>query len=78
METISYDSTIDWDFIISTIEDEKCILFLGPEIFTDEQGHRLEDRVFKYLNVDNNPDIQTCYREDNLFLFNSRARKTKT
>lgn len=78
MNNVIFASDIDWDFILSTIEDEKCILFLGPEIFTDREGNRLEDRLFEYLDVDHNPDIQTCYREDNLFLFNSRARKTKT
>ncbi len=77
MNSVPFTSEIDWDFVLSTIQDEKCILFLGPEIFTDEEGHRLEDKLFTSLDLENNQDIQKYYKEDNLFLFNSRARKTK-
>jgi len=69
---------IDWEFILSTLKDEKCILFIGPEIFTSPNGERLEDRLREYLDLNQNNDIQTYYRDDNLFLFKSRACKTKT
>lgn len=74
----SQTGPIDWEFIIETIKEEKCILFLGPELFTDHQGLRLEERLVSFLNVKQNPDIQAYYPEDNLFLFTSRGRKTKT
>lgn len=71
-------SPIDWDFIIETIREEKCILFLGPELFTDSNGIQMEDRLIDFLNIEENPDIQSYYPQDNLFLFTSRGRKTKT
>lgn len=74
----SHTSPIDWEFIIETIREEKCILFLGPELFTNNEGVRLEDRLIDFLNIEQNPDIQAYYQEDNLFLFTSRGRKTKT
>ncbi len=70
---------IDWDFIIETIKAEKCILFLGPGIFSaNSGGPTLEDALIEHLNPAENTDIQAYYKQDHLFLFNSRARKTKT
>lgn len=69
---------IDWDFILDTIQEEKCILFLGPELYTNAQNQQLDDALNTYLNIEHNKDIQTYYQEDNLFLFSSRAKKTKT
>jgi hypothetical protein len=36
---------IDWDIIIETIKAEKCILFLGPELFTNEQNEPLDKQL---------------------------------
>ncbi|MCB0572042.1 MAG: hypothetical protein KDC66_19890, partial [Phaeodactylibacter sp.] len=68
---------VDWDFIVDTIREEKCILLLGPEIFNVPDEPFLEKRLVEYLHYPDNPDIQNYYPGDNLFLFNSRAGKTK-
>lgn len=69
---------IDWDFIVQTILEEKCILFIGPEVFADENDVSIEDALIRYLDVEHNEDIQSYYRDETLFLFHSRAKQTKT
>jgi hypothetical protein len=69
---------IDWDFIVDTIRAEKCILFLGPDLFAEADAPPVEQRLVHYLALGENPDIKQFYPEDNLFLFSSRAKKTKT
>ena len=77
MGTTTIDG-IDWDFILETIKNEKCILFIGPEIFKNDQGHSLEDQVADYIKVGTNSDIQSFYPKDGLFLFTSGTKKTKS
>jgi hypothetical protein len=31
------NNVVNWDFIVGTLKAEKCILFLGPEIFNEWQ-----------------------------------------
>jgi len=69
---------IDWGVITNTIKEEKCILFIGPEIFKNENGLTLEEQIFEYLEVENNRNIQNFYMDDGLFLFTSRTSKTFT
>jgi len=69
---------IDWEFITETIKNEKCILFIGPELFKDENGLTLEEQMSKYLDVGNNEDIQKFYKDDGLFFFTSGTQKTKS
>lgn len=71
-------TNIDWGFITETIKNEKCVLFIGPELFKDEKNLTLEEQLYLYLDVDNNPDIQSFYKEDGLFLFTSGTKKTKS
>ncbi|HMQ63149.1 MAG TPA: SIR2 family protein [Flavilitoribacter sp.] len=67
---------IDWDFILETIKAEKCILFVGPELYRDETGRSLDEQLGDFLEVPHNPDIQAWYERDGLFLFTSGAKKT--
>ena len=69
---------IDWGFITETIKNEKCILFLGPELFRDKNGFSLEEQMSNHLDIGNNPDIQSFYKEEGLFLFTSGIKKTKS
>lgn len=78
MEDPTQITPIDWDFIVETIRNEKCIIFLGPDLLSLPPAPSLEKRLEDFLQVDENPDIQTYYEHDNLFLFSSRAKKTKT
>ncbi len=72
----SQNVQIDWDIIIETIKAEKCILFLGPEIFTDEQQQPLEQQLVNYLHINGDPKIRVY--DDGLFFFRERALKTLT
>lgn len=67
---------IDWDVIIETIKAEKCILFLGPELFTNEQNEPLEKQLVDFLQVKNNPKVRVY--DDGLFFFREGALKTLT
>ncbi len=67
----------DWEFILETIDSEKCVLFLGPEVFTSVEGKSLFDQLVAYLDIENNRDILSFYKEDNFFLFSSKYAKTK-
>jgi hypothetical protein len=77
MNDVGHVQPIDWDFIVETIRDERCILFLGSEIFNIETEKVIEDRLLHYIGYPDNSDIQDYYSTDHLFLFNSRASKTK-
>lgn len=72
------NSDIDWDFILETIRDGKCIIFTGPEVFTDLEDQRIEDKLATFLFSEANNEIQTYYQKDHLFLFSSRSAQTKT
>ena len=76
METTS-KANIDWDIIIQTIREEKCILCLGPEIFTDADGRKLEGQLATEFDIPNNPDIRNYYPQDGLFLFSTEESKTR-
>ncbi len=61
-------SAIEWEFLLENIKSEKTIVFLGPEIFTNEQGKSLREQLYDHLDVDHNPNIKTY--DDGLFYFN--------
>ncbi|MEM9885036.1 MAG: SIR2 family protein [Bacteroidota bacterium] len=65
---------MNWDLTIDTIQNGKCILFLGPELFTNAQGERLEARLLSYLNIVK--DEQVRIYEDGLFFFKDPTRHT--
>ncbi|MEL6718089.1 MAG: SIR2 family protein [Bacteroidota bacterium] len=65
---------MNWDLTIDTIQNGKCILFLGPELFTNAQGERLEERLLSYLQVAE--DEQVRVYEDGLFFFKDPTRHT--
>lgn len=68
---------IDWDVIVQTIREEKCILCIGPEIFADGKGKKLEDLLLTEFDIPNNPDIRNYYPQDGLFLFKTEEAKTR-
>ena len=69
---------IDWDIIIETIQEKKCVLFIGPEIFFPENGGSLNEELIQFLDLPNNSDIRKYYEEVGLFLFPDGKAKTKT
>ncbi|HMG15596.1 MAG TPA: SIR2 family protein [Saprospiraceae bacterium] len=70
------NSAINWKFITQTIRNEKCILFIGPELFKDKDGLSLEEQLSKELNISENPNIQKYYKDEGLFLFTGNPEKT--
>lgn len=69
--------TIDWEFVLSTIENGKCVLFVGPEAATDKEDRPLQDVLVDFLEPTNNPNILSYYEDDGLFLFKDAISKTK-
>lgn len=67
---------IDWDLTIDTIKAEKCILFLGPEIFASQQKEKLDDQLLAYLKLDDDPSVEIY--QDGLFFFRERQKRTQT
>lgn len=67
---------MDWSEIIEPIEEGKCVLIIGPEIYRDD-NETLEEKLYDYLDVPNNPNIRNYYREDGLFLFMDEQKKNR-
>jgi hypothetical protein len=78
MKALDKTSSIDWEFIIETIKHQKCVLFLGPDLLSLDFDNSLEEEISSFLEVETNADIKSFYPNDGLFLFSSRAKKTKT
>ena len=76
MDTVSTDHTISWDIILDTIRAEKCILFIGPEIFAPDPNIRLSDTLSKFLKLEEDDGIR--FYDDDLFYFKERQKKTIT
>lgn len=68
--------SIDWDFTLDTIKEGKCILFLGPELYTSSSGKKLDDALLEFLDYPNNEDILNYYPEEGLFLFKNKGAQT--
>ena len=68
---------IDWDIIAGTIQEQKCILFIGPGVFGNEEHPRLEEWIAEYLKNDPSDLIRKYYAEDSLFSFKDPSAKTK-
>ncbi|MEN0046975.1 MAG: SIR2 family protein [Bacteroidota bacterium] len=65
---------MNWELTIDAIKNGECILFLGPEVFTNSKGERLEERLLIYLKVAD--DEQVRVYEDGLFFFKNPTRHT--
>ncbi len=70
-------ATIDWDFTLQTLQEGRCIIFLGPELFTTYQGITINESLVNYLQVAENEDIEEYYPSEELFLFKSNGAQTK-
>lgn len=71
-------SDIDWEFTLDTIQEGKCILFLGPELYTSASGKKLDEALLEFLQYPDNNDILNYYPADDLFLFKNKGAQTKT
>ncbi len=68
---------INWKFILNTIKSEKCVLLLGPELFT-HNNKTLNELLTDFLDIKNNQNIHSYYEADELFLFADGMSKTMT
>ena len=71
-------NSIDWEDIIENLDHQNCILFLGPQAYTDHTKVSLETRLLEELKVydGGNPYIKAYY-EDGFFLFREKRFKRK-
>ena len=68
---------IDWDFILDTIREKKCIILLGPEVARTPEGASFRDAFLETLDIPNNKHILTYYENDDFFLFNDARSKSR-
>jgi len=68
------NSQIDWDLLVESIQEEKCILLIGPEIFT-EQGKSLQSNYLDQLAKSEKDKIHAYYPNDGFFLFKEEMYK---
>lgn len=68
---------IDWKFIVKSIEKQKCILFLGPELFRAKDNSRSRQQEFFENLAIKNPQKILSYNHDGFFLFSSPEEKTR-
>ena len=79
MDTTSPITTFDWEDVLDALEDEKCILFLGPGAFRSVDGSTLEAQLHRELDASNpdHPLIRTFYEDEGFFLFREDRFKRK-
>lgn len=68
---------VDWDFIVKTIQRQRCILFLGPELFRTNDNNSSKQQVFFKTLADENPDKIVSYNDNGFFLFSSPQDETR-
>ena len=76
MKDEKYIKDLNWDFIIDKIKEEQCLLVLGSGVFIDDNGITNKDKLIKYLDPDNNFNIQRFYQNDEFFLFDDLSKQT--
>ncbi len=69
---------INWNFLINTLKDQKCVLLLGPELSHNEDGKLIHEALCDFIDVENNPNIVSYYNKDEFFLFAGGMEKTLT
>lgn len=69
---------LDWDDILETLEDEKCVLFLGSGAYEAPGGGDFEQALCDWLDSANpeHPHIQV-HNADGFFLFKKNRYKRK-
>ena len=69
-------STLNWEFIIDKIQEEKCIFVLGPEVFRTQNGSTLHQEMIESLDIPNNENIYRHYASEDFFLFEGSYHRT--
>lgn len=71
-----YTESLNWDFILDKIQNEQCLLVLGPEAFTGEDGVSHHDKLIRQLDPANNKHIRRFYEYEDFFLFENLSKQT--
>lgn len=71
-------SNIDWEDVIDTLVEEKCVLFLGAGAYQPPGGGDIEEALINWLDAKNpdHPEIR-LYNPDGFFLFRKTRFKRK-
>lgn len=69
----------DWNFITDTIRRRKCVLFIGPQVFSAPDGTSVEESLCRALDARNpaHPYISSFYDQDGFFLFRENKFRTR-
>lgn len=70
-------TSIDWDFILSTIRDQKCVIILGPEMARTDANISFRNAFADSLHIEENPLVASYYQDEGFYLFTSSPAKTK-
>ena len=68
---------INWKFTVRTLKDQKCILFLGPELFRTKDNARSKQQEFFEDLAIKNPQRILSYNPDGFLLFSGPEEKTR-
>lgn len=67
---------MDWDLILNSIEEKKCILFIGPRLLECEQEGTLTEMQIA-IQAHLQGKYMHYYEQDELFLFENRTQREK-
>lgn len=71
------NENLDFGFITHTIQKERCILLLGPDVARTTGNHLMSEKLLERLNIGYNSNIVDYYRRDGLFAFPSGVARTR-
>ncbi len=71
------ENPVDWDYIIRTIKQGKCIIVMGPGLARTTAKQRFLTSFVESLDIDKNERITSFYAHEELFLFPNAQQKTR-
>lgn len=78
MKTMQQPENVDWEDVLDTLEEQKCVLFLGNGAYQAPGGGQIETALTNWLDA-RNPDhpLIRLYNPDGFFLFKKNRYKRK-
>lgn len=72
-------SNVDWNLVIETLRDERCIILLGPELPQLQDHTPLQRAMIDFLNWEHDPSLKQLkyYEKDALFHFEDPILRTR-
>lgn len=71
-------SNINWEDVLDTLEEQKCVLFLGTGAYKAPKGGPIESALIDWLDATNpNHPLIRVYNPDGFFLFRKNRFKRK-